>query len=96
MQIVVAASDEQWNELTESRTEIDWIRVDDTTAFNQYKDADAFFSLKDNSFSTEFKTLSKPVFINSVVQTLTELEASPNIYRINGWATFFKPFGLGN
>lgn len=90
MQIVVAASDEQWDELTGSRTGIDWIRVDDTTAFNQYKNASAFFSLKDNSFSTEFETLGKPVFINSVVKTLADLNASANVYRINGWTTFLN------
>ncbi len=32
----------------------------------------------------------KPVFINSVVHTLQELGASPNMLRFNGWNTFLQ------
>jgi 3-hydroxybutyryl-CoA dehydrogenase len=90
MHIVVAASDEQWNELTSSRVGINWQRVDDAADFKQYKNADAYFSLKNNNISVEFKSLEKPVFINSVVQTLSDLTTAENVYRINGWATFLN------
>ena len=88
--IVVAASDEQWNELTGSRPGIDWQRAENATAFNQYKDADTFFSLYNSEVLPEFGSLKKPVFINSVVQTLAGLVAPTNVYRINGWATFLN------
>lgn len=88
MHIVVAASDEQWNELTTSRTNINWQRVDDAADFIQYQNADAYFSLKNNNMLIEFKSLEKPVFINSVVETLSDLVTPTNVYRINGWATF--------
>ncbi|MBK7308372.1 MAG: hypothetical protein IPI88_16095 [Chitinophagaceae bacterium] len=41
--IVVAASDEQWNELTGGRAGIKWQRVENSAAFSQYKHAAAFF-----------------------------------------------------
>jgi 3-hydroxybutyryl-CoA dehydrogenase len=88
--IVVSASDEQWNELTGSRTGINWQRAENAAGFSKYKDADAFFSLHNNEILPEFEFLKKPVFINSVVQTIADLAAPENIYRINGWATFLN------
>ena len=88
MMIVVDASDDQWDELTGSRPGIEWQRVNDTADFDQYKNADAFFSLIDNQIPAGFNALAKPVIINSVVQTLAGL--APNVYRINGWATFLS------
>jgi 3-hydroxybutyryl-CoA dehydrogenase len=90
MKIVVAASDDQWAELTGSRTNIDWQRVRKAGEFHQHKTADAFFSLIDNSILIEFASLNKPVFIDSVVDTLAELKSPANIYRINGWVTFLN------
>ena len=90
MTIIVAATDEQWNELTADRTNIEWQRVDNSVDFTQYKNADAFFSLKKNFDVSDFIALEKPIFINSVINTLTDLKAPANILRINGWATFLK------
>ncbi len=90
MKIVVAASDEQWKELTGLRTQTEWQRVKAASAFNEYKNADAFFSLHNNDILAEFESFRKPIFINSVVQTLIDLAAPENVYRINGWRTFLK------
>jgi 3-hydroxybutyryl-CoA dehydrogenase len=90
MMIVVAASDEQWNELTASRPGIDWQRAESTAGFNQYKDADAFFCLKENEISEALNSLTKPVIINSVIHSLSGLGLAANVYRINGWATFLN------
>jgi len=90
MQIVVAASDEQWKELTGNRTNINWQRVNSAADFSEHTNADACFSLKENSFIAEFESLKKPVFINSVVRTLADYDAPANVYRINGWATFLN------
>lgn len=90
MTIIVAATDEQWTELTTSRTNVDWQRVTSCKEFNDYQDADAFFCLTDNANLMEYATLNKPVFINSVVDTLAELNAAANVLRINGWATFLN------
>ena len=88
--IVVAASNEQWHELTASRPGVDWQRAENAANFSLYKEADAFFSLHNNEVLPEFEFLKNPVFINSVVQTLSDLAAPPNVYRINGWATFLN------
>lgn len=92
MMIVVAASDEQWNELTGSRPDIDWLRAENTAGFSQYKNADAFFCLKENEISPALNSLTKPVIINSVIHPLSGLGLAANVYRINGWATFlYRP-----
>lgn len=88
--IVVAASDEQWNELTGFRPGVDWQRAENAAGFSHYPDAVAYFSLYNNEILPEFEFFNKPVFINSVVQTLQNLNAPGNIYRINGWATFLN------
>jgi 3-hydroxybutyryl-CoA dehydrogenase len=90
MLVVVAASDNQWNELTCSGVKIDWLRVEDAAEFILHKNAYAFFSLKDNKILPEFESLNKPIFVNSVLQTLAGLHAPSNVYRINGWAGFLK------
>lgn len=90
MTIVVAASDEQWNEVNRLGINIDWQRVDDAKEFDQHTNADAFFSLQNNTVLPGFGSFKKPVFINSVVESLTELQAPENVLRINGWATFLS------
>ena len=88
MMFVVVASDDQWNELTGSRTNVEWQRVDRAADFYQYKNADAFFCLKENEVSETLNFLAKPVIINSVVDTLAKLNLPTNVYRINGWTGF--------
>lgn len=90
MMIVVAASDEQWNELTGSRPGINLQRVENAAVFNQYNDTDAFFCLHEDEVQVGFESLQKPVIINSVVSTLAELSMPSNVYRINCWATFLN------
>ena len=90
MQIIVDALDYQWNELTALRPNINWQRVDDTADFNEYKNADAFFSLKESITLPDFSAIKKPIFINSVVYTLTDLHAPDYVLRINGWPTFLS------
>ena len=88
MMIVVAASDNQWNELTGLRTNVEWQRVAHASDFAQYKNADAFFCLTPHEISAAFDSFTKPVIVNSVIETRTDLSLPPNVYRINGWPTF--------
>jgi 3-hydroxybutyryl-CoA dehydrogenase len=90
MKIVVAATDDQWNELTGTRSEIEWQRVDDCKDFIANNEADAFFNLKDNLILPGFTSIGKPVFINAVIHTLADLKAPANVLRINGWAGFLQ------
>lgn len=86
--IVVAASDSQWNELTGLRTNVEWQRVAHSADFDQCKNAEAFFCLNDDEIRNDFESFKKPVFINSVIETLSDLSLPTNVYRINGWTTF--------
>lgn len=88
--IVIVASDNQWNELTGSRTGVEWQRVNNAVDFDQYKNADAFFCLTENEISSAFNSLIKPVIINSVIDTHAELNLPTNVYRINGWTGFLN------
>ena len=90
MQIIVDALDYQWNELTALRPNINWQRVDDTADFNEYKNADAFFSLKESITLPDFSAIKKPIFINSVLQTLADVHAPEHVLRINGWPSFLS------
>ncbi|MFM6925210.1 MAG: 3-hydroxyacyl-CoA dehydrogenase family protein [Ferruginibacter sp.] len=90
MMIVVAASDDQWNELTATRPHIEWQRVKHASDFIQYKNADAFFCLNTDEISTGFDSLAKPVIVNLVIQTLGDLSLPSNVFRVNGWAGFLN------
>ncbi len=76
--------------MTYLRANIDWQRADDAAAFDQHKNADAFFSLKNIDLNAGAGALKKPLFINSVIETLTDLHAPENVLRINGWVTFLN------
>lgn len=90
MKISVCASDAQWDELTANRPGADWQRVDNYHDFNKYTDADAFFCLQQEFDATAFKILNKPVFVNSVQNSLATINAPANVLRINGWPTFLN------
>lgn len=90
MKIVVAATDEQWEELILNRMNIEWQRVNDASNFNIDEQTIAYFNLKDDTIAPHYSSLDKPIFINAVTETLKELNAPKNIFRINGWATFLQ------
>lgn len=90
MRIIVWATDAQWKELTDNRAGAAWQRAEDYESFIKYDDADAFFCLQQNFVVSDFKETDKPVFINSVKNTLTALNAPENVLRINGWSTFLN------
>ena len=90
MEIVVSATDGQWEELTASSNKIGWIRVTDENSFVQNPSAAAFFNLNNCNEQSGYSLFAKPVFINSVSATLKELNAPVNVYRINGWTGFLQ------
>ncbi|HAO47174.1 MAG TPA: 3-hydroxyacyl-CoA dehydrogenase family protein [Ferruginibacter sp.] len=90
MQAVVAATDEQWEALTRPRPQVEWIRVENAGRFTDCKTADVYFYLIGDDMHPVYAGLGKPVFINSVVLTLQELNAPSNVIRINGWTGFLQ------
>ncbi len=90
MKIVVAAGDRQWEELTGTNAEIEWIRVAGGNAFTRNTTADAFIDLKESIVLSDYAGLEKPVLINAVTTTLTAMDAPENVIRINGWPGFLQ------
>lgn len=83
--IAVLANDAQWDEL---------ITGADTTALvrtSSLPDNNASFDaciLLDTEAGIQMNSLQVPVLLNAVVDTLKELNAAANVYRINGWNGF--------
>ena len=88
MKIAVLGNDASCNELMQCNKDITWLRATDLTGLFNEKDAGAYFILQENVQLLNTALPHKPVFINSVVNTLQEINAADNIIRINGWAGF--------
>ena len=90
MRIVIAATDNQWEEWPAGDTKTEWVRVASAGAFGDNMDADAFIDLKEGLLFTDYSELQKPVLINAVVSTLSSLNVTSNVIRINAWPGFLK------
>jgi 3-hydroxybutyryl-CoA dehydrogenase len=92
MQIIVLASEWQREELSNGNSSAGVIWINDEAEFLQHKGADAFIDLKfaddENRRALLRELLPKPVIINSVTDTLNEI--NPAFVRINGWNTFLS------
>jgi len=89
MKLVAVADDEQWNALIATSTGVQWIRVAKKISFSDHTDAAAFFIMQPDALHNYTNT-SKPVFINSVIDTLAALNTPPQVVRINGWYGFLQ------
>lgn len=93
MQIFVYGNEEQQNEIRSGF-------APENLVFNfknrlpendEYKNHDAFLILSDFSDKIDFNLFeNKPVLINAVIETLSELNFPSNISRINGWPGFLE------
>lgn len=90
MKILVFANDEAWNELVMCNTGIEWIRAENIAAFKNEDEVDGYFNLTENASTANYTQFKKPVFINSVSDTLQKIAAPGNVIRINGWQGFIK------
>lgn len=88
MQIVITATDRQWEEWPAKDQQTTWIRVADGNAFAENANADAFINLIGCMILPSYAALQKPVLINSVTATLSGMSAPANVLRINGWPDF--------
>ena len=88
MTIVAVADDDQWKDLTAIPGDIKWIKAA-AFSFDQYPGADAFF-IRDEHMDINYEATEKPVFINSVINSLQELNTPINVLRINGWNGFLQ------
>ena len=88
MKFAVLADEERWNALRAAAPDADWQKAADIESFNNTKGADAYFDLRDERNPSDLNGIQAPVFINSVVTTLSEMKAPANIIRINAWPGF--------
>lgn len=92
MKIIFLATADQEEEILykETKMDVEIIFAQDLyTLLNQT--ADAYFILTEESGLGPFEEITeKPIFFNSVISTLKELQSPKNISRINGWAGFLQ------
>lgn len=86
MQIAVLANDEQWKELFEGGNEKSFSRM---ISIGDTVTADAYIILKEENVLPVSDT-GKPVFVNAVIKTLSQLNAGKNVLRVNGWKDFLQ------
>lgn len=92
MHILIIASEEQKLEILRGKES----KANHLTCISRHDNIDVagmdalFFLDGDLSLLTPAENFKLPVFINSVIDTLTELQLPPNFSRINGWNGFLE------
>jgi 3-hydroxybutyryl-CoA dehydrogenase len=93
MRIIAFVNEEQKEEILMKNTKaaVDIVFPKDFSTSDIYNKYDAIFFL-DNDYADERieKILEKPVFINSVIETLKAKKLPANFNRLNGWPGFLK------
>ena len=87
MRIAVLADDEQWTELAGSCSGAELLRM---ASFEKLPVGAEGCVLLKEPLQDHYPPMGIPVFINSVTGTLKELDAPPNMLRINGWNKFLS------
>lgn len=87
MKLVVLGDDNSFNELTNGKDNVIWVRAENFKTFKEYADADAYFNLREDAFLLNYSFTDSPVFINSVIESIRD---NKNVYRINGWNGFLE------
>lgn len=93
MRIIVLADDNQKAELlAKNKNENAAIEfVGNYSQLSSYKTADVLFILREEISINELRLFkAQPVFIHSVVSTLSDLNLPGNISRLNAWPTFLQ------
>ena len=89
MKYVVTGNDEMFIELMNNLSDIIWVMEENESNLFLHEDVDAFFNLNEES-NIDYSIATKPVFINSMIKTLSEINAAKNIVRINLWPGFVE------
>lgn len=92
MQIIVLSDEAGKEELKTKKLsrDIDIIFIENALDIAKYGAADGLFILQGNIDKEIYNTFTKPVFINSTIDTLKDMELPANCNRINGWPTFIN------
>lgn len=87
MKFVIHAPEYVLTSLRAQCATANWISVNNIAQFEEYADADAFFSLYEDAGSQEYPLLHKPLFIHSVVHPVA---IGQRAIRINAWNGFLE------
>jgi 3-hydroxybutyryl-CoA dehydrogenase len=87
MRVAVLADDSQWQELVVASANVQWIRCLNEKEFFECA-ADIYINVMEDAFTKNYTLIIKPVLINSVSNTLKEINAGINVLRFNGWSGF--------
>ncbi len=93
MKVIVVANAGQEQELALKKTsrEVELIFKNEIPGEEDLKIFDAVFILNQNIHLLTIENFGeKPVFINSVIDTLSQLQFPKNVSRINGWPGFLQ------
>ena len=93
MKVLVVANVDQRDEILSKNTSAhaELIYLPNITGTIDQQNYDAFFFLSgDMNDIIKFQISGKPVFINSVVETLSQRNLPANYSRINGWSGFLQ------
>ena len=93
MEVIVVANVEQQGEIASknTNTEAKLVFAKSFSAFEPIGKYDAIFYLSGDLIDQEMKKVGgKPVFINSVIETLEQKKMPLNFSRINGWPGFLQ------
>lgn len=92
MKLIVVAKVEQQEEILLKNTnhDVEMIFAKTYAELGSNENCDAVFYLNENEITDINKFPDKPVYINSVIETLIEKNLPENFSRINGWAGFLK------
>lgn len=85
--IAVLANDAQWDELITGADAAALVRTSSLPDDNASYDA---CILLDTEAGIQLNSLQVPLLLHAVVDTLKELNAAANVYRINGWNGFLR------
>lgn len=92
MRIFILADEEQQEELLSKKNQnFNDLFFHSTFPVHDINQWDAFFILNNSWHSINFNEIgSNPVFINSVTETLSELNLPENVNRMNAWPGFLQ------
>jgi 3-hydroxybutyryl-CoA dehydrogenase len=87
MLIEVICNNQQWDELVQKSTGIDWKKIDNIHQASTLANALCILNVNVDIHNTK---LSHPIFINQPLNTLDNLKTSANVYKINAWPGFLQ------
>ncbi len=89
MKYIVLGNEVAFEVIKTNEENIRWVNIKNSGELFLHADADAYFDLTENA-EENYNSLTKPVFINSMVNTLADKQYKEHVMRINAWAGFLE------